>query len=152
MDPNTNCPICGEQIPENTGGGWAASSNVQVVGGWRCCSHHWVTTMPSKFASRCHECLGQIIPGEEVVLSKEKGQKRWIALHRRDRCQGGASVSVKQPPPTGPYAKLFLAPGAPVEVVKAAYKALAMKFHPDRPGGDAAKMAEINAAIEDIVD
>lgn len=36
--------------------------------------------------------------------------------------------------------------GASKEVVDKAYKALASKFHPDRSGGDAEKMVEINEA------
>lgn len=61
-------------------------------------------------------------------------------------------MNVRQPPPMGPYQKLFLVPGAPIEVVKAAYKALAMKYHPDRPGGDEEKMQEINAAVQEIIE
>lgn len=121
------------------------------IGGWRVCDRHHVMVMPSKYASRCHECLGQILPGEEVILSKQKGSKKWVVLHRRDRCQG-ANVTMKQPAPTGPYGKLFLIPGAPIEVVKAAYKALAMVYHPDRPGGDSGKMQEINMAVQEIVE
>jgi len=147
---NDTCPICGEPIPPTRGHGWSQANQSQMIGGWRVCGHHWVTVMPSKFASRCQECLGQILPGEEVVLSKEKGGKKWVALHRRDRCQG--AVNVKQPVPTGPYGKLFLVPGAPVEVVKAAYRALAMKYHPDRPGGDVRKMQELNEAVQEIVE
>ena len=47
---------------------------------------------------------------------------------------------------------MYLLPGAPVEVVRAAYKALAMRYHPDRPGGDAQKMRELNEAVAEIVD
>jgi DnaJ-domain-containing protein 1 len=38
--------------------------------------------------------------------------------------------------------------GASAEEVKLAYKKLAMKWHPDRPGGSAEKMKEINEAKE----
>jgi hypothetical protein len=53
------------------------------------------------------------------------------------------------PPPRqkaiDPYQTLHLLPSAPPEVVKAAYKALAMKLHPDH-GGDEEKMKRLNTA------
>jgi hypothetical protein len=45
---------------------------------------------------------------------------------------------------------LYLIPNAPLEVVKAAYRALAMLHHPDR-GGDIETMAKINSAYDKIV-
>lgn len=45
----------------------------------------------------------------------------------------------------GWYSVLFVTPSAPVEVIEAAYKALARKYHPDN-GGDTQRMQEINAA------
>jgi hypothetical protein len=50
-----------------------------------------------------------------------------------------------RPKPVDPYKTLHLLPSAPPEVVKAAYKALAMKLHPDH-GGDTEAMQRINAA------
>ena len=47
------------------------------------------------------------------------------------------------------YAVLYLRPGAPAPVVKAAYRALAQVHHPDI-GGDARVMARINAAYAAI--
>jgi hypothetical protein len=47
--------------------------------------------------------------------------------------------------PGDPYQTLHLLPSAPPEVVKAAYKALAMKLHPDH-GGDTEAMQRINDA------
>jgi len=44
-----------------------------------------------------------------------------------------------------PFAALYLLPSAPVEVVRAAYRALATIHHPDK-GGDVATMQRINAA------
>lgn len=38
--------------------------------------------------------------------------------------------------------------GAPAEEVRAAYKKMAMRWHPDRPGGSAEMMKEINEAKE----
>jgi DnaJ domain len=45
------------------------------------------------------------------------------------------------------YATLHLLPSAPSEVVTAAYRALAKKFHPDH-GGDDERMKQINLAYE----
>lgn len=49
-----------------------------------------------------------------------------------------------------PHATLFLLPNAPIEVVKAAHRALAQLHHPD-VGGDSERMAEINAAYDELV-
>jgi len=84
--------------------------------------------------------------GEDVLLYKEHG-RAWVVLHQKDRCH---SRGVNPSSGNGPYSKLFLIPDAPVEVVKAAYKALALKYHPDR-GGDQAKMQELNSAISEII-
>jgi len=45
------------------------------------------------------------------------------------------------------YAALFLLPGAPAELVRAAYRTLAKAHHPDR-GGTTAQMQAVNAAYE----
>lgn len=45
------------------------------------------------------------------------------------------------------YTTLYLLPGAPLSVIKAAYKALALEHHPDH-GGSADKMKAINVAFE----
>jgi hypothetical protein len=55
-----------------------------------------------------------------------------------------------EPPPAkpkagDPYVTLHLLPSAPPEVVKAAYKALAVLNHPDK-GGDEEKMKRLNEA------
>lgn len=48
-----------------------------------------------------------------------------------------------------PWEILGVMPGAPLEVSRAAYKALAMKAHPDR-GGSVEKMQELNEAIKEV--
>ena len=48
------------------------------------------------------------------------------------------------------WGKLYLLPGAPLEVVKAVYKALSLKYHPDR-GGDVARMSEVNVAYNELM-
>ena len=47
-------------------------------------------------------------------------------------------------------ARLYLLDGAPLEVVRAAYKALAVKYHPDK-GGDVGTMTSINVAYNEIL-
>jgi hypothetical protein len=51
---------------------------------------------------------------------------------------------------TPPYSELFLSPNAPLLVVKAAYRACAMMFHPDHEGGDTERMKKINLAYEEL--
>jgi curved DNA-binding protein CbpA len=50
------------------------------------------------------------------------------------------------------YAELGVAPEAEPDVIRAAYRALAKRYHPDRQGGGglaaAAKMARLNGAYE----
>ena len=48
------------------------------------------------------------------------------------------------------WAKLYLLPEAPLEVVRAVYKALSMLNHPDR-GGDVGVMQSINGAYKEIL-
>lgn len=52
-------------------------------------------------------------------------------------------------PVAGPHAVLGLLPTCDPDVVRAAYRILASKHHPDH-GGSASAMAEINAAWEEI--
>jgi len=49
-----------------------------------------------------------------------------------------------------PYTKLFLLEGAPMFVVKAAYKALAHHYHPDMETGDNERFLEITGAYKSI--
>lgn len=49
-----------------------------------------------------------------------------------------------------PYTILYIKQGAPDFVVKAAYKSLAFKYHPDR-GGDAERFQEVTNAYNEIM-
>lgn len=69
----------------------------------------------------------------------------WSSLDEQYRVALGDKIAKPEPPPRGDHATLFLIAGAPPEVVKAAYRALALLHHPDR-GGDAAKMKAVTAA------
>lgn len=56
-------------------------------------------------------------------------------------------------PPLDPYKVLQVDPEADPEVIQAAYRRLAQKYHPDVAGGDAAqRMRDINAAWEILGD
>jgi hypothetical protein len=55
-----------------------------------------------------------------------------------------------KPKTSDPYTALWLLPGAPLEVVRAAYKALATLHHPDKPGGDDERMKAINRAYQQL--
>ena len=46
------------------------------------------------------------------------------------------------------YATLYLVPGAPPQIVKAAYRELAKLHHPDTSGGETTKMQRLNEAYE----
>jgi DnaJ-class molecular chaperone len=50
------------------------------------------------------------------------------------------------------YAILGLAKDATEEEIKSAYRKLAMKYHPDREGGDESKFKDINEAYETLSD
>jgi len=73
------------------------------------------------------------------------------AAGQRTQTTGGQSQSsaVSSPDPDDPYRTLYVYPDAPVEVIRAAYRALAIKFHPDK-GGDVNVMARINHAMDKI--
>ncbi|MEJ7578657.1 MAG: DnaJ domain-containing protein [Pyrinomonadaceae bacterium] len=57
----------------------------------------------------------------------------------------------KQPTREELCARLFLLPSASDELVKAAYKCLAMKFHPDKQGGDEEQIKRINDAYQRLL-
>jgi len=48
------------------------------------------------------------------------------------------------------YAALGLKPGADASAVERAYKRLIKQHHPDRPGGDSKRAAEINRAYREL--
>lgn len=48
------------------------------------------------------------------------------------------------------YGTLYLLPNAPLEVVRAVFKALALKYHPDK-GGDVGIMQTLNIAYKEIL-
>ena len=90
-----------------------------------------------------------------VARLAEKQFRHWLAYARQmldaqvEWIAGDDSETEwtppKKPQAVDPYQTLHLLPSAPPEVVKAAYRALAMMHHPDK-GGDTATMQTINDA------
>jgi DnaJ-class molecular chaperone len=56
------------------------------------------------------------------------------------------------PAPEQPFQVLGVGANASREEVERAYRLLAAKHHPDRPGGDAHAMARINAARDALLE
>jgi len=52
---------------------------------------------------------------------------------------------------TDAWSKLYLLEGAPLELVRIAYKTLAKIYHPDKPTGDVSKMQAINVAYKELM-
>jgi len=64
----------------------------------------------------------------------------------------GRGAATPSPAPTsGPWATLWLIPGAPAECVRACYRALAKVHHPDA-GGDGVAMQELNSAYHALLE
>jgi DnaJ-class molecular chaperone len=60
-------------------------------------------------------------------------------------------ISTKLAAKSSPYAILYLTDTAPIEVVKAAYRALSKMYHPDLNPGNEDKMIMINEAYNSIL-
>ena len=82
----------------------------------------------------------------EVALQVVRQYFTLIELNEKPQQQHHTASSDR--PPT-PYTTLHLLADAPIEVVRAAYKALALLHHPDH-GGTVTKMQALNAAYEKI--
>lgn len=84
--------------------------------------------------------------------SDETGDEDLFTRARRNwrDSQQAASDRAATRAASGDHAVLGVMPDAPIEVIEAAYRALAKKHHPDRGTGDTAKMQEINQAYARI--
>ena len=92
---------------------------------------------------------------------EHKGGLLYASHHQRHRC--GAKNEAREwkrttawgvvPPlkQKSPHAQLFVTSDAPIEVIRAAYKALAMLYHPDY-GGDPERMVELNRAYATLLE
>ena len=83
---------------------------------------------------------------DEEIAWTQRGE-RWIPLNYgsgvQHKCQSAARSD-------DPYRVLFLRPDAPPEVIKAVYRVLAVRYHPDK-GGDLGAMTRLNVAYQKIV-
>jgi DnaJ-class molecular chaperone len=75
-------------------------------------------------------------------------QIKIVKITKENRNIGNAQI-LDTPSPVGPYAVLFVLETAPWEVVTAAYKALALKCHPDQ-GGNAEDFMRVQKAYEEL--
>jgi hypothetical protein len=80
--------------------------------------------------------LGARIEWQHDEAKEERRQHQWPPSGYR-----------QQPTREELCARLFLLPGAPAELIKAAYKTLAIKFHPDH-GGNEETMKLLNEAFQ----
>jgi len=143
----SRCIACGVPVRSADGG---VLRRYKRVGGWKFCERHRVGIKPSRYDGRCTECLGAFRVGDKIVMTKSGDH--WVLLHPSGVCRSGSPVARGD---GSPFAALFLLPSAPAGVIKAAYKALALMYHPDRGSEDdvlerTQKMAAINAAVEKI--
>jgi DnaJ-domain-containing protein 1 len=90
-----------------------------------------------------------------ITAKGRAGFDGWLAYMRASHkaaiewTDGRAEKPRERTPSTADaYAVLYLAPGAPPQVVKAAYRELAKLHHPDTSRGETAKMQVINEAYE----
>lgn len=110
----------------------------------------------------CRDC------GAKIIFAFNETRERWLPIeyrthrssdspfeggvyleqhHEVHRCAKRQQVSGAKGSPH--HAALHLLPSAPIQVVKAAYRALALIHHPDK-GGSNDRMRELNAALEAI--
>lgn len=68
-----------------------------------------------------------------------------------DGCRDAAALPPSRPPASDPYAVLGVTPEASPAEIKAAYRALVKRHHPDA-GGDAQRIIALNAAWEALRD
>jgi hypothetical protein len=94
-----------------------------------------------------------IVEESYVTVAVEIARRYFrVVEHRheeRAREQHSSTCSGAHYDPNGAHSVLHLLSTAPPELVRAAYKCLALLHHPDH-GGDVAKMQTINAAYEKL--
>lgn len=133
---NSHCPFCDEPLE---------GKRTMARGGWRYCLKHRVGLREVQYAKRCNKCLGYIEVGELALMTRND-DGIWILLHPAGKC---TAFTVNPEKNSSAFSVLFLKDDAPIEVVKAAYKALARMYHPD-VGGDEEKMQKLNDAMDRI--
>ena len=91
---------------------------------------------------------------EKVKRKQEEAEERKRDADWGDRNKHKFTPPPPPPPkpslPICPFTVLGLKKGASIEYVKRAYKQLALKHHPDKPGGDTERFKKINIAYQTI--
>jgi hypothetical protein len=109
-------------------------------------------------STRWRPCELESLRGDEPMLESERGPyldfRSYFVGHRCGLRMKGAPERETTHFTTvyslnNPHATLFVLPNAPIEVVQAAYRALAKLYHPDF-GGPPERMIAINQAYEEI--
>lgn len=83
-----------------------------------------------------------------LSVAAMRGLDRWGVSDMLDRAFTGFTALPAPPKPKPWWEVLGVTPGARGDIVRARYRELAVKHHPDR-GGDPAMMAAINRAYEE---
>ena len=73
----------------------------------------------------------------------------WKSFGAKKKTYEGRPKMARADAGDGPYAALYLRPNAPPELVKAAYRTLAVLYHPDK-GGDEELMKRVNVAYAQL--
>jgi hypothetical protein len=102
----------------------------------------WLLTVKSHL-TRTQDVVWEA--AEEPETPAEAFQRGWEAGLRQARESGMGVAGL-----TEAHRALWVLPGAPVEVVKAAFRALAARAHPD-VGGTHEGMVKLNAAYETLL-
>lgn len=85
------------------------------------------------------------------VLTMTVEAMRMNEVRGIDRLMEAAYLQLAAPTRQRPaYEVLQISPDADIEVAEASYRALSRRVHPDVEGGSAERMAELNAAIEQL--
>ncbi|MBA7500738.1 hypothetical protein ES704_03498 [subsurface metagenome] len=118
--------------------------------------------MAKRQKSTAAEILGTILDSElgkgvgdvlsealAKLLGVETGGKYFQDLSR-EAAEAARNLKKTKGKTDDAYKILGLRPDAPEEVVRAAYRARAMKAHPDR-GGSSKEMAKVNKAYQQII-
>lgn len=126
--------------------------------------HPWKWALTFDYSPAMVEAIKRDIPGTDRLWKPEV--KEWwfkssvepIMLRLAERHCGGV-VHVEKASDLAPelpaetvdaYRTLYLQPGAPDDLVKAAYRCLSKRHHPDA-GGTTREMQRVNAAYEKLV-
>lgn len=86
---------------------------------------------------------------EAQAMDWEERFEAWKSFGAKKKTYEGRPKMAHADSNSGPYAALYLLPNAPPQLIKAAYRTLAVLYHPDK-GGDVELMKRINGAYEKL--